>query len=316
LNKEQGGCHPVILYYSLKYLLMIQFSSNLMKEVDQSLRQINAKNFDTLKKAGELTIVLKDAFERLRTFVCEYRFKNEEEEMLFFKQIKPSLLCDLIYYRKVYNIELNRPIGGDMEVRNYLEKELCRIKDFFDKNNAIYRYYRSGETSNDRQYFLRGHFDNTLYQESFSFERDPLFSTSCDYKIAKILANNQVEDYILTELAKVDDLYNLPFPKVRLTWTGSKIDLMELIYGQYCVQSLNHGEVSLSQIIEYYEFIYNIDLTHTSERAWYDLTIRENPTTYIDKMRRLFRERMEKGDAKNNKYKRKKDDNNDCIIGN
>jgi hypothetical protein len=109
---------------------MIQFSSNLMKEVDQSLRIINAKNIDTLKKAGEVTIILKDAFERLRTFVCEYQFKDEEEEMLFFKQIKPSLLCDLIYYRKVYNIELNRPTGGDAEVKCYLEKELSRIKDF------------------------------------------------------------------------------------------------------------------------------------------------------------------------------------------
>lgn len=193
---------------------------------------------------------------------------------------------------------------------------------FFDKNNAIYRYYRSGETSNDRMYFLRGQFDSTLYQESFSSERDPLFSTCCDYKIAKILANNRVEDYILDELAKVDESYGVPLPKVKLTWTGRKIDLMELIYGQYCAQSLNNGEASLNQIVEYYEFIYNIDLSYTSERAWYDLTTRDNPTTYIDKMRKLFRERMDGDDSKDNnhrknyKNKRKKDDDDDRIIGN
>ena len=35
---------------------MIQFSSNLMKEVDQSLRIINAKNIDTLKKQEKLLL--------------------------------------------------------------------------------------------------------------------------------------------------------------------------------------------------------------------------------------------------------------------
>jgi hypothetical protein len=131
-----------------------------------------------------------------------------------------------------------------------------------------------------------------------------------------------VEDYILDELAKVDESYGVPLPKVKLTWTGRKIDLMELIYGQYCAQSLNNGEASLNQIVEYYEFIYNIDLSYTSERAWYDLTTRDNPTTYIDKMRKLFRERMDGDDSKDNnhrknyKNKRKKDDDDDRIIGN
>ncbi|MDL2213761.1 RteC domain-containing protein [Bacteroides sp. OttesenSCG-928-E20] len=48
-----------------------------------------------------------------------YEFKNEEEEIYFFKDLKQLLVSQLIYYCQVYNIELNRPIGGMFVQRKY-----------------------------------------------------------------------------------------------------------------------------------------------------------------------------------------------------
>lgn len=59
-----------------------------------------------------------DAFQRLRDFITNYTFKSEAEEIEFFKVIKPRLYHRLIYYRKVYNIEMNRPVGVEFDRRN------------------------------------------------------------------------------------------------------------------------------------------------------------------------------------------------------
>lgn len=64
-----------------------------------------------LKKSLEASLVLGDAFQRMRDFVATYTFKNEAEEIEFFKTVKPRLYHRLIYYRKVYNIEMNRLVG-------------------------------------------------------------------------------------------------------------------------------------------------------------------------------------------------------------
>ena len=47
---------------------------------------------------------LDDLFGQLKDFILQYQFKTEEEEILFFKEIKPRIHCKLIYYRKIYNI--------------------------------------------------------------------------------------------------------------------------------------------------------------------------------------------------------------------
>lgn len=123
----------------LKQLLMIQFTDSLKRK----LLAINVKESDTLKKAEEITPLLKNAFNYLRLFIHEYEFKDESEDILFFKEIKPILFCDLIYYQKMYNLEIHCSAGGYSELMVYFEKELFRIIDFFDKNKAFYRYCRS-----------------------------------------------------------------------------------------------------------------------------------------------------------------------------
>ena len=62
------------------------------------------------------------------------------------------------------------------------------------------RYYRSGLTHMDSMYYLRGSIDTALYLESFHHERDPSFSTNCNFKVARILANELLIQYLTKEL--------------------------------------------------------------------------------------------------------------------
>jgi len=70
---------------------MNQFTSRLKKEVDAKVEQIECSEVNTMNKSLEACHVLADSFNQLKTFILQYNFKDEEEEILFFKEIKPSV---------------------------------------------------------------------------------------------------------------------------------------------------------------------------------------------------------------------------------
>lgn len=128
--------------------------------------------------------------------------------------------------------------------------------------------------------------------ESFYFERDPGFSTNCDFKVAKVLANDMIETYVkkelsklenteLTESGEIDDI----FPKVKLTWTASKVDLVALAYGLKHVKSLNYGNVSLIGIARYLGNVFNFDMGEKISRDFYDIKSRKKKDSFFDRMK-------------------------------
>lgn len=275
---------------------MTNFVFLLKQEVALQLQALD-KEENLLCKAQQAILLLEGSFDRLKEFIISYAFKDDAEEIYFFKEVKPKFFCDLIYYQKVYNLEMNRPKGGENEQSKYLNDQLLYIKEFFDKNKEFYRYYRAEDSYMDKYFFLRGKPEVLLNQDSFYFERDPTFSTGYDFKVAKILAIDKLETLIIKEvnsLGKDNNNYEMPIKSPsRLIWTGSKIDLIELIYGQYCSKSINYGNISLKQLVSQHEIIFNIELMTTFSRAYYNMRIRQNQTSFIDRMRDSLRRRMD-----------------------
>ena len=216
----------------------------------------------------------------------------------------------MIYYRKVYNIEMHRPVASVEAQKEYLKKKLDVIQDFNDKILDFYRYYRSGAIHLDAAYFVRGQPDTEQYLETFYYERDPLFSTNADFKVAKIMANDMLQAYLLSELELLDNYIqkagNTSFPKVKLTWTGSKTDLIELIYALDTEGCFNNGKIPLIQIAAYFESVFNVDLGNNIARNFYDMRIRNQPTPFLDRLRDEIRKRMD--DTKPGGKKKKDDD--------
>lgn len=135
---------------------MVKYVTKLRKETDELVERIESANSNILKKSLEASHVLAEAFDQLKTFILSYQFTNEEEEINFFKEIKPKICYRLIYYRKLYNIEMNRPVAGTGRQKEYLCEELDSINKYTNKRLDFIRYYRSGSTHLNSLYFLRG----------------------------------------------------------------------------------------------------------------------------------------------------------------
>ena len=271
---------------------MKQFVASLEKEAEKRIKKIENSDLNILKKSLEASLVLGDAFQRLRDFITNYTFKSDAEEIEFFKVIKPRLYHRLIYYRKVYNIEMNRPVGVDSQ-KAYLIDEIKAINRYNNKHSDFTFYYRSGMTHLDSLYYLRNRNDTALYLESFHYERDPKFSTNADFKVAKLLANELLSTYLKGELEALEYVKTAPInplPSVRLTWQDSKTDLTELIYLLDSKRSF--GNVPLSQLAAYIANVFNIQLDTNLSRTFCDMKLRNNPTPCIDKAKQALLQRM------------------------
>lgn len=288
---------------------MKQVLEKLQQEVEIFQNENNSLCIENLSKAKNGIFLMEDIFHRLKSFIIEYHFRDKREEIVFFKEYKPKLFCNLIFYRKIYNLEMHRPTGGIIVQQEYFKKELEHIKDYFYKNMDFYHYYRSDNTFMDEIFFLRNQDPEVLLDlEVFYLEKDPRFSTNCDFKVTKILANDMLESYIIAELEKLEnkniELNNFALPKEKLTWTGSKTDLVELIYALVEAKVFNHGKATLKDIATYFENIFNIDLGSNPSRTFIDLCIRKARTAFLDKLQNLLIKKMDKENNKKDIYKK------------
>lgn len=272
---------------------MIQFASCLKKEIDTKIELIECSEISMITKSLDASRILVEAFNQLKAFIVSYDFRDEEEEIYFFKETKPRLCSRLIFYRKVYNIEMNRPIGIEKQ-REYLCELLNDINKYNGKRLDFIRYYRSGSSHLDDFYFLRDKKDVEQYLETFYYEFDPKFSTNCDFKVAKILANDMLSAYLMHEIELLNDngfkTSSFGFPATKKTWMGSKAELQEQIFSWDSAGTF--GDLPLTQLYDYIQNVFNIQLDSNLSRTFGDLKIRNAPTPFLDKLKDALLRRM------------------------
>jgi len=201
----------------------------------------------------------------------------------------------------VQHIETERPNGSHKAQCEYLSKELDRLKYFFDNNLSFYKYYRNDATHLDEKYFTRQAYDINLNLDPHVFDHDPSFSTSHDYKIARLLANEMLENYLKSALADLEMLEHkstekVEMPKFKLSWTGSKAALIELVYGLHSMGTFNNAKAEIKHIAAYLEAVFNVDLGNYY-RTFQEIRIRKkNRTSFIDMMKSGLLQKMDEID--------------------
>jgi hypothetical protein len=272
------------------------FSESLIHELDSQLQAIHSKIDNPIQYAEQAIKTLIPAFEKLKTEFLKYSFENKTEEINFFRESKPQFAAKLIYYNDIYNIETNKPFGTKKAIRKYYNAELIKLQIFFNENIEFYRYFRTNNRSLDNKYFLRGNHDMRHTLDSFYFQADHRFSTSHDYKVARILANDKIKTYLETEIAIVQQKTTM---KVSVSssktqkWTASKVALIELIYALHTEGVFNHGTSELKEVTTFFESIFNVDLgqfnrtfleirTRKSERTKFLNTLKEKLILRMD----------------------------------
>jgi RteC protein. len=87
------------------------------------------------------------------------------------------------------------------------------------------------------------------------------------------------------------------YPKTKMTWTGKKIDLVELVYAWESIGCFNHGHTNIKEIAAYIEAVFNIDLGKYYG-TFQEMRSRVNRTAFLDNMIKVLKDRMDEVDNK------------------
>ena len=277
--------------------------AQIIKELTISIELKELELSDIVEDTPSIILMMETAFEELKSLISEYQFSNNLEEITFFKETKPKLFSKLIYYRKIYYLELNRPVAGYDVIKKYLQKEQCRIHFFSERNADFIQYYRSGKTILDEFYFLRDRREFELNLESFYFERDPRFSTNFDFKVAKLLANDMLAAYLNCQLAKLkhQEESNSYFTNEELPsteWTDKKTALAEIIYAIHEEKSVNAGKAEIKALATIFGRIFEVDLSDIYHIFLEIRSRKTNRTEYLNRLVNALNRRMDDADNK------------------
>lgn len=279
---------------------MINYCNDIIQILENKINEVNIEIDDQIELAE---IIIKHTLNNLsevKNYIFEMGFMNQQEEIYFFKELKPKILSKLIYYNSIYRIETKKPNGGERIIRKYYNNELDKLKRYFDNNLEFYKYYRTGSTYLDKYYFVREKHNIKLSLDTFYFEADHRFTTSHDYKVAKVMAHDLIQVYLENELA---NLYKINTSEksqhnhnLKQCWTGSKVALVELIYALHSEGVFNNGSSDLKDIVEYFESVFDIDLGQY-RRVFLEIRGRKSDRTkFLNALNKVLIKRMDNTD--------------------
>ncbi|OCX54294.1 hypothetical protein BEL04_08530 [Mucilaginibacter sp. PPCGB 2223] len=231
----------------------------LYTALENQLREVAVSRERPIERYRISVRICKKAMVKLKNYMSGYTFEDLNEEIHFFKVIKPQFYSQYIFFINVFNFLLQRPAGGETIQRDYIHTHLAELKTFFDHNRAFYSYYRSGMTQLDEVYYTRGGFG--VHAELEDFEEDEQYSTSHDYKLSKIIANEKFQEYLNIELAKLQvgpEQLLQPFKPAQ--WTASQTDAVELIYALKATGAVNNGNIDIAELVGIFEYAFSIEL--------------------------------------------------------
>lgn len=228
----------------------------MMQVVNRRISEIDLNGKHIIKDCKMIIAFLKEKMSELKIFVQSNPFSDEIEEITFFKNQKPKLLWQLIYFYKVLYIESNCPPCLELADEYYC-KEQEELKLFFNQYVAFYQYYRSGATYRDAYYFRRGTREISPETDVFLFDDDMDFSTGYDRLVARLMAMEMLYAYLATR-RKVGELgEKQPMPLLKeYHWTDKKAAAIELIYAIHSARS----EVDIIELVSLFEIVFHIDL--------------------------------------------------------
>lgn len=285
----------------IKLLTMdTMFTNRLLSEMNEALEQITFESANTLQRAEKSYLAIQVIIEQLKVYVVEYVFKDMEEEIHFFKEIKPLFIKELIYYTELFYIETNKPVGSAEVIKTYYASCLHRMQVFFERNQYLYLYYRTGRTNHDEVFYRRNSMPDFVLPHCMP-EIDTRFSTLHSFKLSKIMAYELLSDCLQHSILRIGQPEEVPEMKTRKRkriWTATKSALIEMGYALHASGAVNHGQGDLKELMQDLESFFNVRLGNFY-RTIQSMRIRKkNRALYLDILKTSLEKYMDDADMR------------------
>lgn len=273
---------------------MNAYINAIITSMHEQLDELNIVH--PLQHAEAAYQIVRAAMQKHQQYMDHYSFADIKEEIDYFKNIRPGILRELIYYGELCVLEAFRPIAGDPSVEQYLKGSLNIYYQFFTRNLGFYNYYRTQKTEQDAVYFVRKPCAlsyQPVIPPEIIIENYSDGSSDYSYKLAKIHALERLISYTNREIHALNKQDNIESPDcLDVKWTGKKVDLIELAYAIKATDTVNHGNATIKDIIRALENTFHIKLGNFYSVFLKDIRLRKDSSTYLDKMKKGLIDRI------------------------
>lgn len=264
----------------------------LWEELNKELALISEETEHMIHVSEKALIKIDETIREIKSVVTDLIFESIAEEVYFFKSIKPLFLSKFIYYSKILSIETSQPSAGKKELRKYYENELLKLKRYHSEHKDFYIYYHRNATYLDHKYFVRGSYDLTMELSSNLYNFDEYFTTSHDGMISQIMANEMLEVYLLDKINAIGQLPLNTIAQFPLSWSASKVSLVELLYALHQTNCFNGGNIEFSEVIKATEKLFKVNLGNPYKTIGEIKSRKNNRTKFLtmlnDHLNQLF----------------------------
>ncbi len=281
--------------------------NEILAIVEKFKTEINEIKNEKLSDFNSVELGIKisrKCMQELRIKVRQHEFTSNENEIHFFKHIKPSIYSKIKFFSKLYQFLLARPQGSIKKQRSFIDAEIEKLQRDYKENLDFVKYYREGSTYLDRYYFLRGKDEVQLITDTSHYLTDAEFSTSHDNLVAKIMAydllinhyQKLLQELRFTESQGQQSPYGVlgHYTKRGFKWTGSKTDLIELIYGLQASGAIEDGTAAINAMVNACEELFELELGNPY-RTFLEIKERKkDQTKFLDEMKIALQQKMER----------------------
>ncbi|OQP65732.1 hypothetical protein A3860_14100 [Niastella vici] len=146
-------------------------------------------------------------WDQLKAWIRVNNHIIENRKIDFFKNCKPKFTGLIEYYMQRCQAILFLPQDNKEEKIQFWQRELTKIKHFFNEHKEFCEYYIKGDTDRDYIYFMNND-SKEGYHKKRIYTSDKQTSSPYDYLTATLLAYQQYEIYVSDQLKILDDAGN------------------------------------------------------------------------------------------------------------
>lgn len=276
--------------------LFEMMTNDLLEKMLVETGKIISENEDIVQGARFAALSSIKYLSELKSYIKSHPFESAAAEIHFFKSVKPRFYGQVLYYSGVHLTELNKPAGDQDIIKDYFIREIQKINQFIEEHKDFYRYIRNGYSYLDNIYFLRENQKDPAFTDPFTTDRDPEFSTVCDYLLARISADKILCNYFVDQIKDAKTSDGKSKIKNRLEWTAQKAGLVELLYALHASGVFNNSPVEIKTIANYFSEIFHVSLGNIY-KTYEEIRLRKkNRTSFLDSLRNNLLRKMEEDD--------------------
>ncbi|WP_370089983.1 RteC domain-containing protein [Ekhidna sp.] len=252
---------------------------DLLSELEHRLLEIDNNNRSPIDKCSLKITLCQDLTKTLRQLYFQASLETVNQQIHFFKTIKPKFVSELHFNLEVLNYYKERPRGSKKLKGQHINECMEKASSFMIKHCEFRNYMNMQSDHLDELYFTNRDYCPKLHG-SFEYPSDPDFSSPVDPTLSCLIAADRYMQFLK------DQKFTLKNPSLdpswdsqkTLDWHGSKTDLVELIYALHAAGKLK-GDLKHSFLVM--EKALNVDVGNYY-RLYTDIKLKKNPNSLLD----------------------------------